>query len=302
MRYAVTSRPYLLTPQREESERYPYRRVWRTAWLEALLLLAIAAALAFGTRLIELRLPADLERALSFAYALLPLSLWLSISYAAERRALQPRRNLPAVLMLSGLAASGVAVPLTSIFAAEEWLSTASGLNRIIGYTLTVGMVHEPLKYAVLRYSVWRTDFNTRLDAVAYAMAAAVGFATALNVHFALTNTLSLASAALRMTEIALAQIAISPIIGFVLYELRKPTVFVLTPLLGVLIAALFNALSIVIRAGLIVSGISRTSTANNAIYGLGMAVFLVVVLFSALSFLVRAADEREALRAGEVR
>jgi hypothetical protein len=96
----VTSRPYLLTPQREESERYPYRRVWRTAWLEAFLLLTITAALVFGTRLIALRLPADLERALSFAYALLPLSLWLSISYAAERRALQPRRNLLAVLML----------------------------------------------------------------------------------------------------------------------------------------------------------------------------------------------------------
>lgn len=163
-------------------------------------------------------------------------------------------------------------------------------------------MVHEFLKYAVLRYSVWRTDFNTRLDAVAYAMAAAIGFATALNIHFALNNTLNLASAALRMTEITLAQVAISPIIGFALYELRKPNVFVLTPLLGVLIAALFNALSIVLRAGLIVAGISRTSTANNAIYGLGMALFLIVVLFSALSFLVRAADEREALRATEVR
>lgn len=298
----MTSQPYLLTPQREESDRYPYRRVWRTAWLEALILLTLTAALFLSTQLIGLRLPAPAERALSFVYALLPLGLWLGISYAAERRAPQPRRNLPAVVMLGGLAASGVAVPLTAIFAAEEWLSTASGLNRIIGYTLTVGVVHEFLKYAVLRYSVWRTDFNTRLDAVAYSIAAAIGFATALNIHFALNNTLNLASAALRMTEITLAQVAISPILGFVLYELRKPNVFVLTPVLGVLIAALFNALSIVIRAGLIVSGVSRTSTANNAIYGLGMALFLIVVLFSALSFLVRAADEREALRAGEVR
>ncbi|MCS6872160.1 MAG: PrsW family glutamic-type intramembrane protease [Anaerolineae bacterium] len=298
----MTSRLYLLTPQREDSDRYPYRRVWRTAWLEAVLLLGIATTLVFGMRLTELRLPADLERTLSFAFGLLPLSLWLSISYIAERRALQPRRNLLAVVTLGGLAASGVAVPLTTLFAPEEWLSTASGLNRIVGYTLSVGIVHEFLKYAVLRYSVWRTDFTTRLDAVAYAMAAAVGFATALNIHFALNNTLNLASAALRMTEIALAQIAISPILGFVLYELRKPNVFILTPMLGVLVAALFNALSIVIRAGLIVSNVSRTSTANNAIYGLGMALFLVVVLFSALSFLVRAADEREALRAGEVR
>jgi hypothetical protein len=298
----LTSQPYLLTPQRAESDRYPYRRVWRTAWLEAVILLVLTAALVFGTRLVDLRLPATAERALSFVYAILPLGLWLGISYAAERRALQPRRNLPAVVILGGLAASGVAVPLTAIFAAEEWLSTASGLDRIIGYTLTVGVVHEFLKYAVLRYSVWRTEFNTRLDAVAYAMAAAIGFATALNIHFALSNTLNLASAALRMTEITLAQVAISPILGFVLYELRKPNVFVLIPVLGVLIAALFNALSIVIRAGLIVAGVSRTSTANNAIYGLGMALFLIVVLFSALSFLVRAADEREALRASEVR
>ncbi len=298
----MTSQPYLLTPQREASEGNQSRRVWRTAWLEALLLLTITAALVFGARLLALRLPADLERAFSFAYALLPLGLWLGISYAAERRALQPRRNLIAVVMLGGLVASGVAVPLSAIFAAEEWLSTASGLDRIIGYTLTTGIVHEFLKYAVLRYSVWRTEFNTRLDAVAYAIAAAIGFATALNIHFALNNVLSLPSAALRMTEITLAQVAISPILGFVLYELRKPNVFVLTPTLGLLIAALLNALTIVIRAGLIVSGLSRTSTSNNAIYGLGMAVFIVVVLFSALSFLVRAADEREMLRAGEVR
>ncbi|PJF36544.1 MAG: hypothetical protein CUN49_04905 [Candidatus Thermofonsia Clade 1 bacterium] len=291
-----------MTPQREASEGNQSRRVWRTAWLEALLLLTITAALVFGARLLALRLPADLERAFSFAYALLPLGLWLGISYAAERRALQPRRNLIAVVMLGGLVASGVAVPLSAIFAAEEWLSTASGLDRIIGYTLTTGIVHEFLKYAVLRYSVWRTEFNTRLDAVAYAIAAAIGFATALNIHFALNNVLSLPSAALRMTEITLAQVAISPILGFVLYELRKPNVFVLTPTLGLLIAALLNALTIVIRAGLIVSGLSRTSTSNNAIYGLGMAVFIVVVLFSALSFLVRAADEREMLRAGEVR
>ncbi len=298
----MTSQPYLLAPQREEGDRYLQRRVWRTAWLEASLLLVITAALVFGTRLFELTLPNPVERALSFGYAALPLCLWLGISYTAERRALQPRRNLIAVLVLGGLAASGVAIPLTELFSPEEWLSTTTGLNRIIGYMLTIGVVHEFLKYAVLRYSVWRTELNTRLDAVAYAMAAAIGFATALNIHFALNNTLNLPSAALRMTEITLAQVAISPIMAFALYDMRKPTVSIFTPLVGLLIASLFNALSIVIRAGLIVSGVSRTATSNNAIYGLGMAVFLVVVLFTAMSFLVRSADEREMLRASEVR
>lgn len=112
----MTSQPYLLTPQREAGEGYPYRRVWRTAWLEALLLLSITAALVFGSRLFEVRLPANLERPLIFAYAVLPLGLWLGISYAAERRALQPRRHLPAVALLGGLAASGVAVPLAALF------------------------------------------------------------------------------------------------------------------------------------------------------------------------------------------
>ncbi|GAB4554424.1 MAG: hypothetical protein OHK0023_24530 [Anaerolineae bacterium] len=296
----MSVKPYLLSSTQSAPDEYPYRRVWRTAWLEAIVLVAITSAITLGSRIVPLEFSQNNERLFGIAFALLPLGLWVVISYRAERAARMSRSRLMTVVILGGLAASGVAIPvIDQFFVSEEWLTNASGITRIVGYTLSVGLVHEFLKYAVVRYSVWRDLIETRQDAVAYSLACGVGFGTALTVHFALNNTLHPAAAALRITEIFTAQVAIAPIMGYVLYEMRNPKVFTLLPAFGLMIASLFNALSIVIRAGLIVSGISRTSTSNNALFGLGMVVFIVVVLYSALGFIIRSADERDILRSG---
>lgn len=296
----MSVKPYLLASAQSAPDEYPYRRVWRTAWLEAIILVAITAAITLGSRAVPLQFSQNNERLFGLAFALLPLGLWITISYRAERSARISRLRLPAMVILGGLSASGVAIPLIDqFFANEEWLTNASGITRIMGYTLSVGLVHEFLKYAVVRYSIWRDLIETRQDAVAYSLACGVGFGTALTVHFALNHTLNPAAAALRITEIFMAQVAIAPIMGYVLYEMRNPKVFVLLPVFGLMVASVFNALSVVIRAGLIVSSISRTSTSNNALFGLGMVVFIVVVLYSAISFIIRSADERDLLRSG---
>jgi hypothetical protein len=96
---------------------------------------------------------------------------------------------------------------------------------------------------------------------------------------------------------VTLAQAAISPIMGYFLSELkltRNTGVFWLPG--GLLLAAFLAALSIVLRGGLIVGGISATTTASNPFLGLGSAVFLVVLLFSSVYFLINNADERARL------
>ena len=297
----MTLRPGLLSAQPEERPLEPYRRVWRTAALEAFLMLALTAAIMLAARLVNLPTDETTQQAFAVGFSVLPVLLWLLISYRAERGVLSRRRRLVPTVILSGLAASGVAVPVVNqLFNAEDWLSTASGLTRIIGYTLTVGLVHESLKYAVMRFALWPGYFRTRQDAIAYSMAAGLGFATALNLVLAFGENLSIESAALRMTETTLAQVAITPILGFALYELRRVRASVFLSPVAVLVAGVFNALSIVIRAGLIVGTPGVTSTGNAAFLGLGMAVFLVVVLFSSVGFLVGNADERDELRRRE--
>jgi RsiW-degrading membrane proteinase PrsW (M82 family) len=232
-------------------------------------------------------------------FALLPFGLWLGISYLGERRAQQPRQRLFIVAILGALVANAVGLPfIQRVLAVDEWLSTASGTSRILGYLLSIGITQEFLKYAVVRYSVWPGCFRVRSDGIAYAMAAATGYATVLNLNYALNVSATPAVYALRITEITLVQLAVSTIVGYFLSELKLTynTAPYWLPA-GLLLAALIESLAIVFRGGLIVGGVSPDSTANNAFQGLGAAVFLVVLLFTSVNFLINNADESAVLR-----
>jgi RsiW-degrading membrane proteinase PrsW (M82 family) len=295
----VSFEPILLAPQKVEREIYPYRRVWRTAIIEVAILLAVTVAATLLQRFAPLQLAESQRRLFGGIFALLPFALWLGISYLAERRSPQPRQRLFVVALLGALVANAVGLPLVKqVIAVDEWLSTASGTSRILGYLLSVGIIQEFLKYAVVRYSVWPGCFRIRSDGIAYAMAAAIGYATVLNLDYALNITATPAIYTLRITEITMVQLAVSTIVGYFLSELKltRNTAAYWLPG-GLLLAALLDSLAIVFRGGLIVGGVSPDSTANNAFQGLGAAVFLVVFLFSSVNFLVNNADERATLR-----
>lgn len=294
----MSERSVRLAPQRRDEERTPYRRVWRTAWIEALLMIAAAVAVIVAYRIVDPALNAEAMRLFALAFGLLPLGLWVLISYRAERVAPLPRERLVTVLILGALAASGIGLPLIErLFRVEDWLPTAGGLNRLIGYTLTVGITHEAIKYLVLRYSVFPRVFRSRLDGVAYAMATAVGYATVLNINIALNNSLTPDAAALRITENTLAQVAVSTIMGYCIYALSQPDVSILLVPAGLILASVLAGFSVVFRGGLIISGIGTTSSGNNAVFGLGQVVFLIVFVYSTMNFLILNADERDRLR-----
>jgi hypothetical protein len=295
----VSFEPILLAPQRQEKELYPFRRVWRTTLIEIGILLAATVAVALITRFVQPRLSDSQRRLIGLAFAVAPFGLWVAISYLGERRALQPRPRLFTVVILSALAANAVGIPLVErVFATDEWLTTASGSTRIIGYMLTVGLVQEFLKYLVVRYSAWPGCFRIRSDGIAYAMAASIGYTTVLNLNFALGVSAAPLMNALHVAETTLVQLAVGTIVGYFLAELkltRNTGMFWLPG--GLLLAALLTALAIVFRGGLVVGGISTTATASNALQGIGVAVFMVIALFSSIYFLINNADERAQLR-----
>ncbi len=289
--------PVVVQP-REEREVYPYRRVWRTASIEILILVILALAVYIGTTRFGLRLGAAERRAFGLAFAVLPFGLWLLVSYRAERRSPNRRDGLLTVTILSALAANAISVPLVErAFAVDEYLTTAYGLARILGYTFTAGIVQEFLKYAVVRYSFWPVGFRIRSDGIAYAMAAGIGHAVMLNLNFALSADIIPEVAALRIAEVTLSQVALSTIMGYFLSELKigQPSAYELPA--GLLLAALLNGLSVALRSSLVVSGVAPGATANEPLRGLGMAIFLVVALFSSLYFLINNADERAEMR-----
>lgn len=286
--------PILLAPEEEVQEVYPFRRVWRTSWLEVTLLLAAVLAILLLTGLFDV-LPDDLRDPLpKLGIALLPLAAWLLISYRGERRALQPRRNLIGVLVLGMLVANGIAMPLEErLFIPDEWLPVQGFFGRVLGYTATVGFTAEFLKFAVLRYTIWPGHFRQRLDGVAYALAVSVGFASVLSVRYALYVDATLTATALRVASITLSQLAVGVIMGFFLAELVIGRVPIFWIPAGLALASLLSGLYYGFRGIAIVSGLSTTGEASAPVRGLALAFGMVTVLFVSMAFIIDNADKR---------
>ncbi len=286
--------PILLAPEEELEEIYPFRRVWRTSALEVSVLLAAVLAIAILTGLLGL-LPDTWTTPLPrVGIALLPLAAWLFFSYRGERRALQPRHRLIGVLILGALVANGVAIPLESrVYMLDRWLPGQGFFGRVLGYMTTAGFTCEFLKYLVLRYTIWPGRIRQRLDGVAYALAASLGYALVYNLHAALYTDATLSATALRVASLTLSQLAIGVVMGFFLAEMAIGRVPVFWMSMGLGLASLLDGLYYAFRSLAIVSGLSVTGTANAPIRGLALAAGLVVVMFAVFAFLIDSADRR---------
>ncbi|GAB4410868.1 MAG: hypothetical protein Kow00106_04890 [Anaerolineae bacterium] len=292
----MTFEPVLIGPEEERAEAYPYRRVWRTAWLEVTALFLVAFALyALSIAGIVAAQPAPVPgRAV---IAALPALLWLVISYRGERRAIQPRPALLRVMILGALVASGVAFPLEDhLFQPERWLPGLDFFGRLLGYATTVGFAAEFLKYLVLRYSVWPQHINQRLDGVAYGLAVSVGFATVFCLRFALFTEATLSATALRVASIALPHLATGAIVGFFLAELWVGRTAILWLPAGLTLAALVSGAHHAFRAIAIVGSPGVESTGSSPLLGLLLAAGFAAAAFSLFAFVIASADTRAAL------
>ncbi len=283
----------LLAPTEESGEPFPYRRVWRPLTLELGLLATAVLFIIFATRLGIL---ADTySRPLSAGFALLPLAAFWFFSVRRENRALEPRQGLVAVLFLSIVMANGIAVPIISeVFTPERWLPGAGFFNRILGYAFTVGILSEFIKYAVVRYTMWPNRFRIRLDGIAYSTAAALGFATVLNLRLVFYDELTLSSAAVNILTNVYIHIAIGAVIGYFLGELAIGTPSAIWLPIGLVSAAMLSGIHFAFRGIAISSGLgSRT------LGGLFLVIGISAAILGILSFIIESADARMADKLG---
>lgn len=286
--------PRLLTPPREEEEIYPYRRVWQSIIVEMSLLFA-AAVVAFGVfGVFGLSLP-RFQRVINGALALLPLGLWLIFSYSRERVVPQPRIRLSGVLIVSALSASAIGIPfIDNVLQASRWLSLSGSLDRIFGYMFAVGFVQESIKYIIIRYMVWPQYLRTRLDAVAYGAASAVGYATVANLYFAIDGEPSPDVVAVRIFSITAIHIVGSAIVAYGLSELWfNPRSLLLLPF-TVFLASLVTGITIAMRAGLVNARFFLGIGGTRDVLGLLFSLAFLVGPLVAASFLFDTAERRE--------
>ncbi len=288
--------PRLLTPPQQEEEIYPYRDAWRSVIIESGILGILTIALFVLVNVVRVHIPQRFNVPISAGLACLPVLLWLYFSWFQERTVPQPRQRLLTIALISALVANAVGTPvINEFFQVDRWLPLSSAISRIVGYTFTVGIVQEFLKYLVIRYTVWPSQFRVRLDGVAYGAAAGIGYATILNLNFAFSTMASPDAAASQMFSNIALHLTTGILIGYGLSELQLGSPTSLLPVFTVALAALITGVSIPIRAGLVNATLTLGTGVSRPLFGIVFSIILLVISCSILSFLFSNA-ERQAL------
>ena len=283
----------LLSPEEDIEEIFPYRRVWRALTLEMVVFLALIIGIIIATTLgiIEDRY----QEPLSVFLTLAPFGIFYLISVRGEQRVTQPRERLVLILVMSAVVANGVAWPVIRFaFTPERWLVDSGFFTRIIGYTLTLGVLAEILKYLVLRYTVWPRRFRIRLDGIAYSVPAALGYAFIVNIQFILTEEPILSAAAVRILTNVFLHIMVGAMIGYFLGELTFGEAPFFWMPMGLGIAAFISGIFVAFRQVSTVSGLG-----SRALGSLFLVVGFAVFILGVIAFLTESADRQMQERTG---
>ncbi len=298
----TTYRSPLLTPPREEEEIYGYRPVWRSLIIESTLLLILSVAFLFAGQGLSQSLPSSGLVTLTLGIAAAPLLLWIVFSWRAESAVREPRTGMLGIVFITALVARSIGDPLvTQFLRVEEWLPLSSAVERIIGYTVTVGIVQSTLIYLTIRFMLPRRLFRIRDDGLAYGIAAAVGYVTVNNLQLLESaGTLLLDSFVLRVFGNYALHIAMGLLIGYGVSTIYIERPLILNMSFFLVLSSILAGVAIPIRAGLVNPvfnldfGQSLVS-APRPLFGLVFSILILIIPCLILYFLIRSAERREA-------
>lgn len=274
---------------------YAFLPVWRRMSVQLAALSLLAGLCILANDLLQLRLPATTNRALSIGLAFLPVMLWLSLSVLPEYRFSRPRRRLIGVAIAAGLTASAIGLPLVeSFFALERWLPLQSVFARVAGYTFTAGMVDVGLKFVVLRYLIYPQGLRVRSDAAAYAFAAAVGYSFYLNlVHVWRIEPTWDVAAVYVLANITI-QFASSLFITLAIVESYFGDAFPLVLPGNLLLAAAAAGVISALFPGLVNGQLSQAGSIDRPLFGLALLVAAWCLSLGIAYFLFATSERRE--------
>lgn len=290
----------MLSDTRVQSDRlredsYAFLPVWRRLGLQLLIFTVSLLLIVLLGELLQPRLDAQLERILTFAFASLPVLLWLYASVRPEYRVARPRRRLVGVAVVSALTASAMGLPLLhDFFRVEEWLPLQSVFLRIFGYMLTAGAVDAGLKFVVLRYLIYPRSLRVRSDAFAYAFAGAVGYSAFLNFALIMQLEPTMGSAAIYLLANMTIQLASSMFIALGIAESYFSDAYPLVLPINVLIAAMTSGLIMALVGGFMSGPLSTAGNTDRPLFAFAMLVASLMVIMGVVYFLYSNSERRE--------
>jgi RsiW-degrading membrane proteinase PrsW (M82 family) len=229
--------------------------------------------------------------------SVVPAVLWLAFFYFQDVREPEPKQLVLSVFLLGALLARAVGMPLVNdVFGVSAWLNTST-LYHILGSILVVGFTQQFLVYAAVRYSVFNSaEFDERVDGVVYTTAAALGYATMINVQYVVeSGGLDLVSGIIRITVTAMALASFGGITGYFLGRCRFEDVPLWWMPVGLTLAATLDGLFTYFRGEITTTAIGLKGGGYNPWPGLLLGAVVASVTFGLLLFLVQRLEDHAA-------
>lgn len=266
------------------------RGVWWGGLPGVAALVAVVALAALVLNQVQPRLEGPPLVVAGVLIALVPAVFWLGFFYAQDAREPEPKGYVLAVFALGALLAQAVGIPIVrQVYRTPDWIST-SPLVHILGAVLVVGLTQQFLIYAAVRYSIYLSgEFDERIDGVVYGVAAALGYATLVNVDYVLTSGgVDLAAGIIRVAVTSLALASFGGVLGYFIGRCKfEDEPFWWMPA-GLALAALLDGLFSYLRGEVTTTGLSLRGGGYNPWPGLLLATAVAGAAFGVLYFLTR--------------
>lgn len=276
-------------PDRYAKAGYNRKGVWRTAIIAVIALIVFVGIVIAIDALLKPQLSGLGLWVVGLVLALVPAGLWLTFFYVQDRVEPEPVGHVARVFVIGLALAGAVGIPLTNaVLKVPEWLFR-DGISTLAGAVL-IAAVEAFIIYAAVRYFIFDSpEFDERTDGVIYGTAAALGYATALNLQFIVNSGGSgLGGTEMYVAEVALAYAAFGGVIGYFLghAKLDRDPVWWLP--LGYIITVLLGGLFIILRGQLDTSSLSAAVNAGLPSFsGLVLAGVLVIAVTAVVAWLV---------------